>query len=190
MGQTAASPHRSPPLQRQGARLLRRADPFWSLVSLSRRLQAPGGCRWDRAQTISSLLPHLIEETWETFESVKSRRYRELEGELGDVLYTALFLILIAERGGWCDLTRLLRQTREKMIRRHRHVFATGTARTREAAYESWQASKRSEGPARHSPSDAFREQLVSDWNRRYAILHRRRPISARGHRRRSHPSG
>ena len=40
-------------------------DPFWDLVATARRLQAPGGCPWDRAQTVRSLTPHLIEETWE-----------------------------------------------------------------------------------------------------------------------------
>ena len=90
------------------------ADPFWALIATARQLQAPGGCPWDQAQTISSLLPHLIEETWEAFEVVRSGHHKELQEELGDVLYTVLFLTLIAERRGLCRLETLLTKTRQK----------------------------------------------------------------------------
>ncbi len=50
----------------------RAGDPFWDLVATAKRLQAPGGCPWDRTQTVSSLLPYLIEETWEVFEAARS----------------------------------------------------------------------------------------------------------------------
>ena len=143
-----------------------REDPFWALVATARRLQAPGGCPWDRAQTVETLLPHLIEETWEVFEAVKSRRRRNLEEEFGDVLYTVLFLTLIAERRGWCRLSRLLRGTRAKMIRRHPHVFGSARAATTQAAYRHWNASKRLEGKRGPSSSKAFRERLVKDWER------------------------
>jgi XTP/dITP diphosphohydrolase len=73
-------------------------DPFRALVATARRLQAPGGCAWDRAQTVPSLLPYLVEEAWEVFETVRSRHRRELPEELGDVLYTVLFMALVAER--------------------------------------------------------------------------------------------
>ena len=71
---------------------------FQELVTTARRLQAPGGCRWDRAQTVSSLLPYLVEEAWEVFEVIRRRQYQELEEELGDALYTVLLLTLAAER--------------------------------------------------------------------------------------------
>lgn len=111
-------------------------DPFWDLVATAKRLQAPGGCAWDRAQTLQSLVPHLIEETWEVFEAVRSRRPRHLQEELGDVLYTVLFLALIAERRGFADLRTLLDATRRKMVRRHPHVFGTRYAATPRDAYQ------------------------------------------------------
>ena len=140
-------------------------DPFWDLVSTARRLQASGGCSWDRAQTVTSLLPYLIEETWEVFEVIRSRRYEELQEELGDVLYTVLFLTLIAERRGWCRLESLLTATRGKMIRRHPHVFGASRADSPTAAYRSWQCSKQLEGARRHSPSEQLRKQLVAWWD-------------------------
>ena len=155
----------------QRRRRPRTADPFWDLVATARRLQGRGGCSWDRAQTVRSLLPYLIEETWEVFEVVRRRRYRDLEEELGDVLYTVLFLTLIAERHGWCGLTDLLTKTRRKMVRRHPHVFGGQRAKTPKDAYRSWQASKRREGKRGPSPTKRFRERLVADWERRLAAL-------------------
>jgi len=149
-------------------------DPFWDLVATARRLQAPGGCPWDRAQTVTSLLPHLIEETWEVFDSVRGRRLRELQEELGDVLYTALFLTLIAERRGWLTLSQLLRATRKKMIRRHPHVFGGTNARTPREAYAHWQAAKRQER-TRPSRSKSLRPLLVAVWD-----LVRREPEAVR----------
>jgi uncharacterized protein YabN with tetrapyrrole methylase and pyrophosphatase domain len=139
-------------------------DPFWDLVATARHLQAPGGCRWDRAQTVSSLLPYLVEETWEVFEAVRRRRLRDLQEELGDVLYTVLFLSLIAERRGRFTLEELLTATRTKMIRRHPHVFGTKKAGSPQAAYRRWQESKRLERKRSPSPSKTFRELLVARW--------------------------
>lgn len=139
-------------------------DPFWDLVATAKRLHAPGGCAWDRAQTVHTLLPYLVEETWEVFETVRSRRTTQLAEELGDVLYTVLFLALKAERRGWCTLNGLLTATRRKMIRRHPHVFGARTAGNAAAAYRQWQAIKRTERKTAPSPSKAFRNRLVAQW--------------------------
>lgn len=139
-------------------------DPFWDLVATARRLQAPGGCAWDRQQTLDSLLPCLVEEAWETFEVIKSRRWADLEEELGDVLYTVLFLALIAERAKRLRLTRLLQRVRRKMVRRHPHVFGTAQAPHAEEAYRNWQASKRQEGKKTHSPSKQLEATPVELW--------------------------
>ena len=152
-----------------------RSDPFWDLVATARRLQAPGGCAWDRVQTVQSLLPYLVEETWEVFETVRSRRHRALPEELGDVLYTVLFMALKAERQGRGSLEQLLTQTRRKMVRRHPHVFGTGRAGSPAAAYRQWQASKRRERSQAPSPSKAFRERLVAHWNRVWTASESRR---------------
>ena len=157
-------------------RVRRSRDPFWDLVATAKRLQAPDGCPWDRAQTVSSLLPYVIEEMWEVFEVIRSRRYEELEEELGDVLYGVIFLTLVTERRGRCSLRSLLMRTRAKMIRRHPHVFGTATAASPQSAYRQWELTKRQEGRRRHSPSKAFRQLLVSWWD----WLHRH-PEAAEG---------
>lgn len=139
-------------------------DPFWDLVAIARRLQGPGGCPWDRAQTVRSLLPHLVEEVWEVFCAARKRSRAELQEELGDVLYTVVFLTLLAERQGWFDLKTLLRKTRRKMIRRHPHVFGTKRAATAREAYAHWQAVKRRERPRGRSSLKELRGVLLAFW--------------------------
>jgi len=121
------------------------SDSFRNLVETAKVLQGPGGCPWDRTQTVGSLLPHLLEEAWEVWCAGRSRRRAELREELGDVLYTVLFLALVAERRHWFDLDTLLNQTAEKMVRRHPHVFGRERARSPEEAYRFWQEEKRRE---------------------------------------------
>ncbi len=120
-------------------------DSFWNLVATARRLQGPGGCPWDRAQTVESLVPHLVEEVWEVYCAVRRHRRSDVEEELGDALYTVLFLSLLAERQGWFSLNALLRRSHAKMVRRHPHVFGNKQATTAQEAYAHWKASKRRE---------------------------------------------
>ena len=142
-------------------------ESFAELLSTARQLLGPGGCPWDRAQTISSLLPHLIEEVWEAFEAHRRKRWAALEEELGDVFYTVIFLGLLAELDGRFTMDALLERTRAKMIRRHPHVFGNQRAATADEAYRHWQAVKRLERPATRFPSRSkqLRPLLVALWD-------------------------
>ena len=119
----------------------------------------PKGCLWDRQQTLTSLLPHLLEEVWELSCAHRGRKRSHLEEELGDVLYTTIFLILIAERRGQLTLFSLLQRTRRKMIRRHPHVFGSQKAQTADAAYSAWQQAKRKE--QNRAPSQKHMKPLL-----------------------------
>ena len=140
------------------------ANTFQDLVATARHLQGPTGCPWDQAQTISSLLPHLIEEVWEVYCAAARRDMAHLEEELGDVLYTVIFLSLLAERDGQFTLGGLLTKTRRKMIRRHPHVFAAARARSADEAYAHWQRAKRRESTRRVSTSKRLRPLIVNLW--------------------------
>ena len=139
-------------------------DPFWNLVAIATRLHGPGGCPWDRAQTVRSLLPHLIEETWEVFCAQRKRNRAELQEELGDVLYTVIFLTLLAERQGWFNLEKVLLSVQEKMVRRHPHVFGKKQARSAQEAYAHWQEAKRQE-TRRGRSSNQLRPLIVELWD-------------------------
>ena len=69
---------------------------FEELVTIVERLRAPDGCPWDREQTSASLLPYLLEETYEVIESVDDRNWEVLKEELGDLLLHVVFQASIA----------------------------------------------------------------------------------------------
>ncbi len=140
-----------------------KTDPFWSLVATARRLNAPGGCPWDQAQTVRSLVPHLIEEVWEVFCAHRRKDRGHLQEELGDVLYTVVFLVIVGEREGVLNLNQLLGHTRQKITRRHPHVFGDEQAKTTRQAYDSWQRAKKREA-TRPSDSKRMRPLILSLW--------------------------
>ena len=157
---------RGAPLRQGGVgrwRGRRSTDPFWNLIHTAEFLQGPHGCPWDRAQTVTSLLPHLIEEAWELFSAARTRDRTHLQEEVGDLLYTIVFLTLRAERQGWFNLESTLARTHAKMVRRHPHVFGSKRAASAEEAYAHWQASKARERSPRPS-SKPVRPVLVAFW--------------------------
>lgn len=138
---------------------------FARLLATARRLHSPSGCAWDRAQTLSSLFPYALEELWETFEAIRARRRTAVREELGDAMYSLLFLALIAERTHRGLLARLFTDVNRKMIRRHPHVFLGARAPSKREAYRLWEAMKRQEGARSPSPSAEFRTALTGMWD-------------------------
>ncbi len=93
------------------------------LVAIMAALRGPGGCPWDRAQTLSSLRPYLLEETYEALEALDTGNLRGLCEELGDVLFEIVFLARIAEEQGAFSLGDAVDGVAAKLVRRHPHVF-------------------------------------------------------------------
>jgi len=96
---------------------------FPDLVRLMARLRAPGGCPWDREQTHKSLLKYLREESREVCAAVRAEDWDNLKEELGDVLLQVLFHADIAKEAGRFDIEDVMTGLRDKLIRRHPHVF-------------------------------------------------------------------
>src|SRR5712671_6809900 len=71
-------------------------DKFQRLVDIMARLRAPGGCPWDRDQTFDTIKPFLLEETYEVMDAIDARDWKELPGELGDLLLQAVFFSQMA----------------------------------------------------------------------------------------------
>ena len=95
------------------------------------RLRSPGGCPWDAEQTHASLLPYLLEETYETIESVETADVAGLQEELGDLLLQVVFHARIAaESAPGFDIDDVASGITDKLIRRHPHVLAMPTPRT------------------------------------------------------------
>lgn len=98
-------------------------DRFEYLVRVMRALRAPSGCPWDREQTLQSLRPFVLEETYELLDALDRDDLPALCEELGDVLYEAVFLAQIAEEAGHFTIADAVDGIATKLVRRHPHVF-------------------------------------------------------------------
>lgn len=123
-----------------------REDPLRELVAVMDRLRSPGGCPWDAQQTHASLLPYLLEETYEVIESVEAADVAGLVEELGDLLLQVVFHARIAaESPDGFDIDDVAVGITDKLIRRHPHVFADAPTPTDQSADATWFELKRAE---------------------------------------------
>jgi len=112
----------------------RAADAFTRLVEIMATLRGPDGCPWDREQTIDSLKPFVLEETYEVIEAIDAHDHGALCEELGDFVFEAVFLAQLESEAGHFTIADSLTSIADKLVRRHPHVFARAAG---EAALDS-----------------------------------------------------
>ena len=93
------------------------------LVGLMQRLLAPGGCPWDREQTLETLVPYLIEETYEVVDALAAGHVDDHREELGDLLLQIVFQSELRFAEGKFGIDDVARGIVTKLVRRHPHVF-------------------------------------------------------------------
>ena len=118
---------------------------FDGLLHIVRTLLGPDGCPWDREQTHLSLRPYLLEESYEALEAIDSGDLDSLAEELGDVLFQTVIHTAVAENAGEFEMGDVLERITRKLIRRHPHVFADGSARTADEVELKWEQLKQQE---------------------------------------------
>src|SRR5215471_5448131 len=94
-------------------------------------LRGSGGCPWDREQTIDSLKPFVLEETYEVIEAIDAHDHTALCEELGDFVFEAVFLAQLEGEAGRFTIADSLKSISDKLIRRHPHVFAQASGELR-----------------------------------------------------------
>ncbi len=99
-------------------------EEFDRLVRIMAELRAPDGCPWDREQTIDSLKPFVLEETYEVLDAIDRHDHDALREELGDFLFEAVFLAQLESEAGRFTIADSLTAVADKLVRRHPHVFA------------------------------------------------------------------
>ena len=122
---------------------------FAKLCEIVAKLRAPGGCPWDREQTHESLLPALIEEAYEVAGAVRANDTANFREELGDLLLLVVMQAEIAHESDRFDISGVLQDVTEKLIRRHPHVFGNSDARDSGAVLKQWESIKRAEKTGR-----------------------------------------
>src|SRR5919201_6307727 len=100
------------------------AEQFGRLVEIMAMLRSPDGCPWDREQTVDTLKPFVLEETYEVLDAIDRHDHEALCEELGDFVFEAVFLAQIESEKGHFTIADSLRRIAEKLVRRHPHVFA------------------------------------------------------------------
>jgi len=124
---------------------------FWRLIEVVARLRSPEGCPWDRVQTLKSIRPHTLEETYEVLEAIDAEDNAMLQEELGDLLLQVVLYAQIAKDEQKFDLTAVLKDLGDKLIRRHPHVFGDAQAATPEEVVQHWERVKQQEKQHRQS---------------------------------------
>lgn len=115
------------------------------LRDILRKLRAPGGCPWDQKQTLETLKPCLIEESYELIDAIEAKDYAQIREELGDVLLQVVFQSQVCEEAGHFNLNDVAHGVSEKLIRRHPHVFGDVKVENADQVLQNWDAIKRQE---------------------------------------------
>lgn len=121
---------------------------FEELVELMATLRGPNGCPWDRKQTLESLKPFIIEESYEVVDAIDRKDRRALAEELGDFLLQAVFVAEIMQEEGAFDIYDAISLLHDKLVRRHPHVFADVEAKDADQVLVNWEKLKNEERKA------------------------------------------
>jgi MazG family protein len=113
------------------------------LDELTRRLRRE--CPWDREQDERSIVPHTVEEAYELADAANGGDDAKLLDELGDVLFQVHFLSLLLEERGAGSLAEVAEHCRQKLIRRHPHIFGAVEVESAGEVLANWDAIKRTE---------------------------------------------
>jgi MazG family protein len=117
---------------------------FTRLVSIMDDLRQK--CPWDKKQTIETLRPLTIEETYELTDAITNNDWNEIKEELGDILLHIIFYAKIATEQQKFTLEEVLEGISEKLIRRHPHIYGSVKVNNDEDVKKNWEQIKMQEG--------------------------------------------
>ncbi len=117
-------------------------DSISALAKTVETLRGPSGCPWDKAQTIDSLTPYILEEAYELVDAIKVGTQEDIVEECGDVLLQVMLISQIASESQKFTIDDVARQENKKMIDRHPHVFGEIPVDTVEDVLVNWEKNK------------------------------------------------
>ena len=116
--------------------------PLKRLRAIMACLRAEDGCQWDLSQTHKSLIPYLIEETYEVVEKIEAGDIPKLKEELGDLLLQIYFHARIAEEKEHFDIDDVASGICDKLIHRHPHIFGEKRQLRPQEVRDQWEKIK------------------------------------------------
>lgn len=145
-----------------------------ALLEVIDTLRGPDGCPWDREQTPQKMGKYLVEEAYEAFYEIERGNAAAVCEELGDLLFLVCFITRLYQEDGAFDLNAVIGAAREKMVRRHPHVFADGDAKTSDEVIDRWIEIKKAEN------KDKGEDSILDSIPTNMAPLQRAHKISSR----------
>jgi MazG family protein len=121
------------------------ADAIRRLLGIMDKLRDPGGCPWDREQTLRTLTPYLLEEAHEVIEAIETGDVAHHREELGDLLFQVVFQARIAREEGKFDFADVCDSISDKLTRRHPHVFGDVSVSGSTEVVKNWERIKAEE---------------------------------------------
>ena len=115
------------------------------LLAIMRRLRAPDGCPWDRQQNFASIAPYTVEEAYEVVDAIERGDMSDLKDELGDLLLQVVFHAQMASESKLFDFADVAGAIRDKLVRRHPHVFGEAGALSVAQQKTAWEDIKAAE---------------------------------------------
>jgi len=120
-------------------------EQFDALLHVAEKLLGPNGCPWDLKQTFQSLQPYVLEEAHEVIEAVDLDDDQKIVEELGDLLYNIVFYAKLAEKTGRFTMQQIVSTIKEKLIRRHPHIFGDVKVENVDDIVSNWEKIKKQE---------------------------------------------
>lgn len=120
------------------------ADSFLRLVKIMDELREQ--CPWDRKQTIHTLRPLTLEETYELADAITENSWKGIREELGDILLHILFYAKIGSEQQQFTLDEVINGICEKLIYRHPHIYGDVKVNSEEDVKKNWEKLKIKEG--------------------------------------------
>jgi MazG family protein len=149
------------------------------LLAIMRRLRSPGGCPWDREQTLDSLRQYLVEECYEVIDALESGDPAKHAEELGDLLLQVVFHAQIRRERGEFGFADVVAAICDKLIRRHPHVFRGLRVSGAAEVLRNWDAIKAGEKASGPTPPPATRS-VIGSVPRHLPALHKAHHIQKR----------
>jgi len=118
---------------------------FNALVDVVDHLMGPDGCPWDRVQTMKDIRTDLLEESCELIEAIGMNDAEHIQEELGDLFFVLIFLSRLGEKEKLCTMSDSLKEIREKIIRRHPHVYEEEKVLSADDLHIQWEKIKKTE---------------------------------------------
>lgn len=112
------------------------------------------GCPWDREQDFATIVPYTIEEAYEVADAIEHGTMADIQDELGDLLFQVVFYAQLGKEQEAFDFEAIAKAVSDKLIRRHPHVFADGTAQSESELNQQWDSIKQQERAERGEDED------------------------------------